>query len=415
MLDGLIQDAVKGSPDLEVARARIEEARAERAAVAAADQPQISAQSAVVRQHGSDNVPVGTPPGGLGPDKNSTLWLGGFDAAWEIDVFGGTRREVESAEATVAAAVESRRDAELSLVAEVARDYVILRTVQRRLAIAREILAIRRDTLTLVTAQFNSGLAASLDIARARVELADSEAETPALEAEERVAIYQLGVLIGVPAESLLDRLLPPRPIPEVHADVPAGLPSDLLKQRPDIRAAEHRLHAANARIGAREADLYPHFFLTGAAGLESLDAGNFLTGSSRYLAIGPSISWLVFDSGRIRDLMAAEQARTDAAAAEYHKTVLAALDEVESALITYGRKRIQRDAFKNEVAAAQEALMLAERLYEKGLQDFLTVLDAQRSLRTSELSLAGAERDCADSLIALHKALGGGWSDGRQ
>jgi outer membrane protein, multidrug efflux system len=410
-LDQLVAEALEGGPDLVVARARILEARAERAAVAGEELPQLSASAAYARQHGSGNVPVGTAPGGLGLDATSNLWLAGFDAGWEIDLFGGTRRAIESADAALGAAVADRDDAQLVLIAEVARDYVELRTEQRRLAIARELLGIRRDELTLVNAQFDSGLTGALDAARARAALAESEAEVPQVEEAERAALYRLGVLIGRPPESLPPGLSAAAPIPNAQADVPVGLPSDLLKRRPDVRAAERRIAAANARIGVREADLYPHFSLTGVAGFESLYANNFLSGPSRYYAVGPSVTWLVFDAGRIRDEALAERARTDVATAQYQRVVLGALAEVETALVSYGRSRIQRAALEREVAAAREAESLARRLYEAGVEDFLTVLDAERTLESAEMSLAGAEQDAADSFIALTKALGGDWA----
>ena len=410
LLDRLVAEARDGSPDLEIAAARVREVRAERAFTAAEDDPTIDAGASATRQHGSANVPIGTPPGGLGPNAGSNLWQAGFDAGWEIDIFGGVRRAVESADASLGNAIENRHDAELILIAEVARDYVELRGAQRRLAIAREILDERRDVRGLVAAQFKSGLVGSLDMKRADSELAASEAEIPGLEAEERADIYRLGVLVGKPPEALVGTLDAATPIPDARDPVPAGMPSDLLKRRPDIRAAEKRIAAANARIGVAQADLYPHFALTGVAGLESLNAGELFTTQSHYFAIGPSVTWLVFDAGRVRDRMAAEQARTDQAAADYRKTVLSALAEVETALITYGRQQVRRDALDREVAADRDTLDLAKRLYAQGLQDFLAVLDAERSLHTSEIELADAQRDCALALIALNKALGGGW-----
>jgi NodT family efflux transporter outer membrane factor (OMF) lipoprotein len=218
-------------------------------------------------------------------------------------------------------------------------------------------------------------------------------------------------VLVGSSPESLLTELQESREIPVVAGTVPVGLPSDLLTRRPDVRAAERRIAAANARIGARESDLFPHFSLTGAAGFESLDSGNFLSGPSRYFSVGPSISWLVFDAGQIRDEMSAERARTDVAGAQYRKTVLTALGEVETSLVTYGRSEIQREALGREVVERRRALDLSKRLYANGLENYLTVLDAERELRTAEMSEAGANQSNTDSFIALVKALGGGWA----
>lgn len=410
LLDRLITKGLAGSPGLEVARARVIEAREELAAISTERVPEVDLTSAYARQHGSEHVPVGTSPGGLGRGVDSSLWLAGFDAIWEADIFGGTRRAVQSASASVSAAEDDQRDAQLMLVAEVARDYVELRTEQRRVAIAREILAVRQDNLELVTARFESGLTGALDAARARADLADSEADIPAIEAAEHAAIYRLGELIGQPPETLLPMLIQSRPIPAVHTEVPVGLPSDLLERRPDIRAAERRIASANARIGMREADLFPHFSLTGAVGVESLGAGDFLSGSSRYFTIGPSVTWRVFDAGRIRDEVMIERARTDVAAADYERTVLTTLAEVETALVTYGHSQIQRNALVAEVAARRQAVSLARRLYSNGIENFLAVLDAERTLYIAELSLARADKATTDSFIALVKALGGGW-----
>jgi outer membrane protein, multidrug efflux system len=414
VLDRLIGEALTGSPGLQIASDRIIEAREELAGISTEELPLVEAQGAYARQHGSKNVPIGTPPGGLGPGVDSNLWLAGFDMSWEADLFGGTRRAIESASASASAALADRQEAELSLVAEVVRDYVELRTEQRRLGIAEQIRASRSTDLELVTARFESGLTGALDAARARADLDDSEAQIPAIQAAVRAAIYRLGTLVGRPPETLLPLLIRPRPIPAVHSQVPVGLPSDLLERRPDIRAAERRVAAANARIGMQEAELFPQFSLTGAAGLESLDAADFVSAGSRYFAIGPSITWLVFDAGRIRDQVMVQRARTDVAAAKYRETVLFALGEVETALVTYGRSQIRRNALNQEVAARQQALRIAQRLYTHGIENFLAVLDAERTLYAAQMSLASADETTIDSYIALVKALGGGWASAK-
>jgi outer membrane protein, multidrug efflux system len=410
ILDRLIGDALAGGPDLAIARARVIEAREGLAAESSTLLPQVAAGAAYARQHGSAHVPQGTPPGGLGLGVDSNLWLAGFDAGWELDVFGGRRRAIEAAGATLGAADADREEAQLVLVSEVARDYVELRTAQRRLALARRIREIKLDALKLVRARFSSGLAGALDLAQARAELDDSRAEIPALEASERAAVYRLGALVGETPENLLPMLLPEGPIPTVRVDVPVGLPSDLIERRPDLRAAERRVAAESARIGEIEAGLFPHFALTGAAGFESLDAGDFLSGPSHYFAIGPSVSWQVFDAGRIRDHALAQRARTDEAVAQYRKAVLGALGEVETALVDYGQERVRSSALNEEVVARQRAVDLAERLYGHGIKSFLTVLDAERTLYAAQMALASADRDSADAFIALIKALGGGF-----
>jgi NodT family efflux transporter outer membrane factor (OMF) lipoprotein len=300
----------------------------------------------------------------------------------------------------------------LTLIAEIARNYVELRSTQRRIEIARETLALRQDTLNLFRVQFASELATSLDLARARAALANIQAEIPILTSAGRSAIYRIAVLIGDHPENLLSPLDSSGSIPEASGNVPVGLPSDLLKRRPDIRLAARRIAAANAKIGVAQADLYPHFSLTGLAGLESLSSATFLNPSSFFFSVGPSIKWLIFDAGKVRNQILAERARTDMAAAAYQKTVLGALREVETALVAYGQEQIRREALTQEVTANREALNLAKRLYQLGVEDYLAVLDADRSLHSAEDRLVLSQRDMSINLIALYKSLGGGWEN---
>ena len=409
-LNALMADALRSAPDVAIAEARVREARALRGIAGADQYPSAEAGAEYDRTHGSANVPIGVPPGGLGPGANGNLWQAGFDASWEIDVFGGTRRGVEAAEASYQATVADLGDVELTLLAEVARNYIELRGVQRQLAVARSNLAIQQDSLSLTRSQFDAGLASRLDVLRAQAQVSDTEAAIPTFEANERASIYRIGALTGHPPEQLLAQLDTPQAIPLAVADVPVGLPSDLLRRRPDIRAAEHRIAAANARIGVAQADLYPHFSLTGAAGLESLNASTFLTAPSRYFSIGPSINWLIFDAGKVRFAMRAEQARTDQAAAAYQRTVLGALRDVETALVSYAQSQVRHERLTAEVTADREAVSIATRLYRQGLNDFLSVLDAERSLYAADDKLAQIDRDTALALVALYKALGGGW-----
>jgi multidrug efflux system outer membrane protein len=411
-LNSLMTDALRSAPDLAAAEARVREARALRGIAGAEQYPTADAGAQYDRTHGSANVPVGVPPGGLGPGANGNLWQAGFDASWEIDVFGGKRRGVEAADASYQAAVADLGDVELILLAEVARNYIELRGVQRQLAVARSNLSIQQDSLSLTRSQFDAGLASRLDVLRAQAQVSDTEAAIPTFEADERASIYRIGALVGHPPEQLLAQLDTPQAIPLAVADVPVGLPSDLLRRRPDIRAAERRITAANARIGVAQADLYPHFSLTGVAGLESLNASTFLTAPSRYFSIGPSINWLIFDAGKVRFEMRAEEARTDQAAAIYQRTVLGALRDVETALVSYAQSQVRHERLAAEVTADREAVTIATRLYRQGLNDFLSVLDAERSLYAADDKLAQSDRDTALALVALYKALGGGWQE---
>lgn len=409
-LNALEDEALRSGPDLAVAEARVREARALRGIADSALYPTAIAGAEYDRSHGSANVPTGVPPGGLGPGIDSNLYQVGFDASWEIDVFGGRRRASESAKAGYQAAIEDRADVELTLLAEVARNYIELRGEQRRLAVANENLAVQRDALALTQSLLDAGLASRLDVVRAQALVLDTESQLPGFEARAHATIYRIGVLVGRPPEALLADLDGKAPIPITIADVPVGLPSNLLRRRPDIRAAERRITAANARVGVATADLYPHFSLTALAGLQSLDSSTFLNASSRYGSVGPSVSWLIFDANKVRFTISAEQARTDATRADYQKTVLGALRDVETALSAYAEARRRQEKLAEELVNDRQAVDLATRLYRQGLEDFLPVLDAERAQFIADDKLAQAEDDAALALVALYKALGGGW-----
>jgi outer membrane protein, multidrug efflux system len=279
---------------------------------------------------------------------------------------------------------------------------VELRGAQRRIEVARQNLAIERDLESLTHSLLTAGLAPRQDVLRAEAQVADIEAAIPELETDERAAAYRIAALIGRPFTEITGELSMQRPIPQALSEVPVGLPSDLLKRRPDVRAAERRIAAANARIGIAQADLYPHFSLTAATGLESLNSG--------YYQIGPGITWRIFDAGKIRFEVRAESARTDAAAAAYQRSVLDAFRDVETALVAYANAKVRRDKLAAESAADAQAEEIAKLLYEKGVESFLPVLDAERSLYAADDALAQSERDSTQALIALYKSLGGGW-----
>ena len=346
----------------------------------------------------------------MGPGIHSNLWQAGFDASWEIDIFGGVRRSIEAADANYQAIIDDRADVVLTLLAEVARDYVELRGAQRRIEVARQNLAIERDLQTLTHSLLAAGLAPQQDLLRAQAQVSDIEAAIPEFESDERAAAYRIAALIGEPFEGVVAELSVPRPIPKPLSEVPIGLPSELLERRPDVRAAERRIAAANARIGIAQADLYPHFSLTGTAGLESLSFSSFGNASSGYYQIGPGITWRIFDAGRIRFQVQAESARTDAAAAAYQRSVLNAFRDVETALVSYANANTRRNSLAAESAADADATKITKLLYENGVESFLPVLDAERSLYAADDALAQSERDSTLALIAVYKSLGGGW-----
>ena len=410
-LDSLIDRAVRANHNVLLARARVQEARAQHGLAEADAGPTVDASGGYERLRTSRHQPVlGSLPVPSDVPFDNNVYQAGFDASWEIDVFGGKRREEEAAAADLAAAVSGQRAALVTLLGDVARAYVDLRTSQRRLAIAAENTAIQEQSLGIVRDRVAHGLSGGLDSAQAEALLATTRALVPQLESQQHIALHRLGVLLGLSPDALHDELVAVQPIPTAPPSVPVGLPSTLLLRRPDIQLAERRLAAATARIGVAKADLFPRFFLTGSVGVQSIDTGNLFTEDSTLWSIGPSIRWRIFDSGRVRSAIRVQEAKRDQAHLAYEQTVLGACEEVENALVSYAKEQTRRQSLADAVTASRTALDLAGTLYANGVKDFLVVLDAQRSLHQAEESLVASDRAVTTDLIALYKALGGGW-----
>jgi outer membrane protein, multidrug efflux system len=403
-LNSLVERAIQSNTDLRIAMARIREARAQRGVVAADAYPNLDAAGTYSRSRASENQPGGST------GKDTNLFLLGFDASWEVDVFGGVRRAVEAADADIAVAEENRRDVLVTLVSDVAQNYLDLRGSQLRIAIARENITGQRKTVELTEGRYQVGLSNELEVAQARAQLASTESQVPALETTVKRDIHRLGVLLGQEPALLLTELSVEAPIPPVPPEVPAGLPSELLKRRPDVRRAERQLAAATARIGVATADLFPKFSLTGAVGQESVSLSDVAMPASRFWTVGPTVTWRVFDFGRIRSNIKVQDARQEQALVSYEKSVLTALEDVENALVAYSKEQATRGSLTESVSANQRALNIANELYSKGLTDFLNVLDSQRSLYLSQDALAQSDQRVSTNLVALFKALGGGW-----
>ena len=410
-LDALVDRAVAANLDLAVAESRIREARAARRIAAAPLFPTLGGSAGLTRQWQSENAGFvgGGPVGDLG-GQPFNLFDAGFDASWEIDVFGGTRRAVEAADADVAASVEQRNDVLLTLIGEVARNYVELRGYQRELAVAKGNVATQEDTLTLTRARYQGGLASDLDVARAEAQVRTTAARLPALDTSIRQSIHRLSVLLGDTPGTLLAELTPPAPIPAAPPGLPDGLPSDLVRRRPDVRRAEQQIAATTARVGVATADLYPRFYLTGAAGLQSLQASDFFEGASKFWSFGPQIQWPIFQGGRIVGNIHVQEEREQQALIGWRQTILGALEEAENAIVAYTRERDRRATLASAVDANQRAVDLAQSLYTRGLTDFLDVLQAQGSLFLTQTELVRSDASVSASLVALNKALGGGW-----
>ncbi|HZT23871.1 MAG TPA: efflux transporter outer membrane subunit [Verrucomicrobiae bacterium] len=408
-LDALMTQAVRSNLDLRIAEARVREARARRAVVVGGWWPSLSGSAAYSRNRWSQNNFPPIPPG-VPLDYN--LYNAGFDAAWEMDLFGGTRRAVEAANAEVGAAEYSRRDVLVSLLAEVARNYLEARGFQQRLAIARQNIQVQTEILDLTRSRFQHGLSSDLDVQQAAALLNATEAQVPSLKTGFQAAVHHLAVLLGQPPGALLNEMAAEKPIPLTPPVVPVGLPSDLLERRPDIQRAERELAAATARIGVATADLFPKFSLTGVLGVESVSAGNWFDAASRYWTAGPTLQWNIFQAGRLRANIRVQTARQEQALETYQKTVLTALEEAENALVAYAQEQVRRRSLWNSVQADQRALELARQLYRSGLADFLRVLESERSLYAAQDALVQSDQTISLDLVQLYKALGGGWSN---
>jgi NodT family efflux transporter outer membrane factor (OMF) lipoprotein len=399
LLTRLVADALRASPDLRSAQARLREARARRDLASAQRAPTVDAGATASTNRTSN------------PAASADLYRAGFDANWEIDVFGGKRRALEAAEADLQSSAETVDATRVSLAAEVARNYVEMRSFQVRLAIARSNLDSQSETLQLTDWRAQAGLVSSLDVEQARANREQTRAQVPALETALAQARHRLAVLLGLPPAALQEPLAGAGAIPRPPARIAVGIPADVLRQRPDVRAAERALAAETARIGQAEAARYPSFTLSGSLGLTaaSLDAltGDATTTRSLAAALGAPI----FDGGRLRQQVEIQRAVQERALVGYESAVLTALEEVESALAAYGNSGARRAALADALAAERNAALLARYRYTSGLIDFQPVLDTERTVRTIEDSLATSEADSVLAVIQLYKALGGGWT----
>ncbi|HEY3762110.1 MAG TPA: efflux transporter outer membrane subunit [Verrucomicrobiae bacterium] len=410
-LDSLIARAVRSNLDLQVAGARVREARAQYAIADANFLPTVDGSASYARTETSHHQPVlGSIPVPANVPFDNDLYQAGFDASWEIDVFGGQRRTAESARAQVAASEFGRRDVLVTLLGDVARDYVDVRGYQRRLAITQENIEAQNQALAITEDRFKKGLSNDLDVQQAASLLATTKAEVPTLQTEIQTSIFRLGVLLGQQPESLIAELSTVAPIPATPPQVPVGLPSDLLERRPDVQRAERELAAATANIGVAKSDLFPKFYLTGMAGFESVSASDWFSAGSRFWSAGPTVQWRIFDAGRIHNNIKIQNARQEEALAQYDKTMLGAFEDVESGLTAYANEQIRRESLQDAVTASRNSLDLANKLYANGLTDFLHVLDAERSLYQAQDALAQSDRTVSVNLVTLYKSLGGGW-----
>jgi len=414
-LNSLIERAVKSNLDIFVAEARVRETRAAQVLAEAGAWPIVDVSGSYSRNRSSETA-VGSRAQGavVAPSSNNNLeqdlYRTGFDAGWEIDVFGGTRRSVEAARASVEASIEDRRDVLVTLLGDVAKNYIDLRGRQRQLAVTQANLQAQQEILRLTRIRFDAGLASDLEIAQAEGQVQTTAAQIPSLESGIKQTAYRLDLLLGAQPGVTWNELTTQAPIPALPPKAHVGLPAELLRRRPDIRRAERELAAATAQIGAATADLYPRFSLIGTFGLQSISASDWFSAQSRFWSIGPAIRWPVFDAGKIRANIEIRNAQQERALKLYEKSVLSALGDVEGALVNYSKEQIRYRALLAAVDANRRALQMSNDLYTQGLVAFLNVLDAERALYSSENDLVQSEANMASNLVALYKALGGGW-----
>lgn len=413
LLQDLIHQALAGNPDLQTAASRVREARLQEIVTRSAEYPDISAALNVATVHtnaGSGSSGSGSS-GGFALPSALNLFAAGFDATWEVDLFGGTRRAVEAARANTEAAIWARRDAEVSLSAEVANDYLTLRGLQARIALEQAEIQRQRDLFTLIRQRRQTGFVTQLNVNQQTGAVESAQAQIPALQAQARGEMHALGVLLGETPEALAQRLAATAALPPTPPALPPGLPSDLLRRRPDIREAERRLAASNAQIGEQMANLYPKFNLIAFPAFASTSVDQLFSSKSLLGAAVGMLTEPLFDAGRRHASVDIAKEETAQAALAYRKALLDALRDVEDSLSRYRSDQQRHAALARAVAAASNSLSIAQDQYKTGFVTFINVLQSQYALLSLQDQLTESDAQLRTDLVALYKALGGGWS----
>jgi outer membrane protein, multidrug efflux system len=401
VLNSLVNRALTNNLDLKKARASIREARAKRGVAVADLFPGVDATGSATRSRTS---------GDTGSVNTTTLYNAGIDATWELDIFGGVRRSVEAADADLEASQEDMRDTLVSLLGEVALNYIDVRTYQARLSASEANLDAQKETLQIVTWRNQAGLVDELDVEQARYNLESTRSGIPALRTGLEEAMNRIAVLLGEKPGTIHKELEKPGPVPDIPAMVAIGIPADTIRRRPDIRKAERDLAAQTARVGEATADLYPKFTLSGTLVFEALSSQKLFSTNNEARSGTAAVTWPIFHGGSIRNNIEIRSALQEKAAINYDATLLNAFEEVENVLVAYAEEQNKRDALHEAEKAARSALDLARYKYESGMIDFTSVLEAQRSLLSFQTQLAESNGAVVSNLTKLYKALGGGW-----
>lgn len=411
LLDKLIQEAVQSNLDLAQARARILQARADVVVAGAALAPSVEASGSVTRNQGGINTSTSSTPSSIATAAG-TIFQAGFDSSWELDLFGGTRRSIQAAKASLEASVDDLQATRLTLLGDVAKNYIDLRAYQAKRAIILRNMVAQQQTVEVTRERYKLGLTNYLDVAQAEAQQSTTASDLPTINASIKQAIHRLSILLGKEPNALKAELTPVRPLPKAVGVLPTGLPSELLTRRSDVRQAERTLAAASAEIGVATADLYPKFDLTAALGVQSGTVSKlFDISSGRYWSLVPGVTWNIFDRGKARATVAKKRAVYREDLAKYRATFLSALEDVENALASYYAEHRKHQTLVDAVRADAEAVTLANERYRRGLTNFLDVLTSENNLYSAQISLNQSEANLLTDLISLYKALGGGWN----
>jgi NodT family efflux transporter outer membrane factor (OMF) lipoprotein len=436
-LTNLEQRVAAANFDVRVATVRLAESRASLGIARADLFPTVNGNTSYTREKQSKNGVIsllsggnpGTASNGLGgttagipPTSSSSssstsalytpfnLYQYGFDATWEIDFWGRVRRNVESSKAQAAQSEEQRRNTLLTSLAELARDYIQLRGTQRQLQITQENLETDRQSLTLTQQRAAGGLTTDLDVANAAAQVATTAAQLPTYEEQQSQLINAISLLLGEAPNAMLVELATPKPIPPVPPRVPIGVPSEIARRRPDVRQAEAQLHSATADVGVAVADFFPQVTLSGSLALQTISASSLADWESRTYSLGPQITLPIFQGGKLRRTLELRQTQQQEAALNYQRTVLQALHDVDNALTSYENEQRRNAQLAEAVTQNQKAVALSRDRYTQGISDFLSVLDAERSLLAAQTQLTTSTTTISTNLVQLYKALGGGW-----
>jgi NodT family efflux transporter outer membrane factor (OMF) lipoprotein len=397
LLNELIERGLSSAPDVRAAQARLRQVRASRDATASGWFPGLSFSSGASRSPGNGAA-------------TRTNYSAGFDASWEPDIFGGVRHAVSGAESDLAAQLARLEDVQVTLAAEIARNYVEYRATQERLEIAHRNTASQQETLNITRWRAEAGLVTQLDVEQGRAALEQTRATIPTLEHTLTTSGHSLEILLGLPPDSLALQLAPPRSLPEAPQSIAIGIPSEALRRRPDVRAAEQSLLAETARVHERVAARYPSLRLSGHFGWQGDSFSSLGDPSTIVRSLAASLAATLFDGGRIRSQIESQDAAQEQALISYEQSLLTALGDVENALSAYATGRRRQENRLQAADAARNAAQMANQMYQSGLADFQKVLDTQRTLLSAEDSLVVSQSDILTSVIQLYKSLGGGW-----